>query len=106
MVGARQGRREPSYVPYMGATEDAASRRPARPGGSRLIVKRVLCPPPGGCGDACKGADLAVSVICIKVLGPPPRASAQGARSDERGEKEANMRRLSGLSTPRRSLIA
>jgi len=26
----------------MGATEDAASRRPARPGGSRLIVKRVL----------------------------------------------------------------
>jgi isocitrate dehydrogenase (NAD+) len=26
----------------MGATEDAASRRPARPGGTRLIVKRVL----------------------------------------------------------------
>jgi hypothetical protein len=26
----------------MGATEDAASRRPARPGGTRLIVERVL----------------------------------------------------------------
>src|SRR5204863_814054 len=26
----------------MGATEDAASRRPARPGGTRLIVKRAL----------------------------------------------------------------
>jgi hypothetical protein len=30
----------------MGATEDAASRRPARPGGTRLIVKRVLSPSP------------------------------------------------------------
>ena len=42
MGGARQGRREPSYACHMGATEDAASRRPARPGGTRLIVKRVL----------------------------------------------------------------
>src|SRR6266498_3842437 len=42
MGGAGQGRREPSYACHMGATEDAASRRPARPGGSRLIVKRVL----------------------------------------------------------------
>jgi hypothetical protein len=28
----------------MGATEDTASRRPARPGGTRLIVKRALKP--------------------------------------------------------------
>src|SRR6266511_1808877 len=35
----------------MGATEYAASRRPSRPGGSRLIVKRVLSPAPAANGS-------------------------------------------------------
>jgi hypothetical protein len=30
------------HMQAVGATEDAAARRPARPGGTRLIVKRVL----------------------------------------------------------------
>jgi hypothetical protein len=36
MVGARQGRRKRAYPEDMGASEDAESRRPARPGGTRL----------------------------------------------------------------------
>ena len=36
MGGARQGRRERPYRGDMGATEDAASRRPAQPGGTVL----------------------------------------------------------------------
>ncbi len=36
MGGAREGRREPQYPSDIGATEDAASRRPARPSDTRL----------------------------------------------------------------------
>src|SRR5439155_1188464 len=39
---ARQGRRERSYAVHMGATEDAASRRSARPGDTRFILKGAL----------------------------------------------------------------
>ena len=40
--GVRQGRRERSYRDRTGATEDAASRRPARAERPVLILKRVL----------------------------------------------------------------
>jgi DNA-binding NarL/FixJ family response regulator len=43
MGGARQGRRERSYPVDTGATENAASRRPARPGG----IAPVSPSPPG-----------------------------------------------------------
>src|SRR5262245_42290465 len=39
-AGARQGRRARTYQTDMGATEDAASRRPARPIDSRLHAVR------------------------------------------------------------------
>src|SRR2546421_5273809 len=39
---ARQGCRERSYAVHMGATEDAASRRSARPGDTRFILKGAL----------------------------------------------------------------
>jgi BirA family transcriptional regulator, biotin operon repressor / biotin---[acetyl-CoA-carboxylase] ligase len=41
-VSARQGRRERAYPEDTGATEDAASRRPARPGDSGLALSRAL----------------------------------------------------------------
>jgi hypothetical protein len=42
MGGVRQGRRERSDPCDPGATEDAASRRPARPGGTRFTVEGAL----------------------------------------------------------------
>src|SRR5438045_1107881 len=46
---ARQGRRPRSYPEDTGAAEDAASRRPARSGGTRLRFERSSQPPEGGC---------------------------------------------------------
>src|SRR6266511_5313494 len=51
MGGARQGRREPSYAGIWGRPRTPHRVVQRGPGGSRLIVKRVLSPAPAANGS-------------------------------------------------------
>src|SRR5918996_721291 len=88
-ASARQGRREPPYRGDTGATEDAASRRPARPGGTAPHCERGSLLDRNGLREVARLVD-------VEAAQPrdPVGEQLEGQRGEDRLEERRRLRHV------------